>query len=98
MEFEWDPDKANRNYQKHGVFFSDAATIFGDANAITIFDEDHSDEEDRFISVGRTVKGFVLVVSFTCRVTAGHELVRIISAREADKDEELQYYEGEVQP
>jgi uncharacterized protein len=50
MEFEWDEEKASRNLAKHRVSFHEAATVFGDPLAITYFDPDHSDEEDRYLS------------------------------------------------
>lgn len=52
MEFEWDPEKAERNLDKHGVPFSEAATVFGDPSAVTFADPDHSDDEDRFLTFG----------------------------------------------
>ncbi|MFZ1043798.1 MAG: BrnT family toxin [Anaerolineales bacterium] len=52
MNFEWDPQKADKNLSKHGVSFAEASTVFGDELAITIPDPDHSTEEDRFITVG----------------------------------------------
>ncbi len=54
MEFEWDPDKGIRNLVKHGVAFTDAATVFGDPLATTFADPDHADDEDRFITFGRS--------------------------------------------
>ena len=53
MEFEWDPQKAARNWQKHKVHFSEAATVFADPLSVTVVDPDHSAEEDRFIIIGR---------------------------------------------
>ena len=52
MEFEWDPRKAEINLRKHGVSFPEAATIFGDELAITVPDPDHSNDEDRYITIG----------------------------------------------
>ena len=92
MEFEWDPVKDKANIKKHGVAFSDAALIFADLNVMTLYDRDHSREEDRYLSLGRTPKGQVLVVSHTQRSNTGDEVIRIISARPADKDEEVVYY------
>ena len=57
MRFEWDPEKARRNVAKHGVSFEEAATAFGDPLSLTIFDPDHSEEEDRFILLGQTYAG-----------------------------------------
>ena len=58
MEFEWDPDKAARNLTKHGVEFAEAATVFGDPLAVTFYDPDHSDDEDRFPTFGHSIAGF----------------------------------------
>ncbi len=77
MEFEWDPRKATRNLARHGVSFEEAATVFGHPQAITYFDPDHSDEEDRFLTFGHSVAGRLLVVSHTDR----SERTRIINAR-----------------
>lgn len=97
MEFEWDPVKDKANIKKHGVAFSDAAQVFADASMITLYDRQHSENEDRYISLGRTPKGQVLVVIHTHRVSGDDEAIRIISARPADKDEEAVYY-GEDEP
>jgi uncharacterized DUF497 family protein len=90
MEFEWDPDKAARNLAKHGVPFHEAATVFGDPLAMTYFDPDHSDDEDRFLTFGHSNTGQLLVVSHTDR----EDRTRIISARRATRKETRQYEEG----
>jgi uncharacterized DUF497 family protein len=90
MEFEWDREKAARNLAKHGVSFSEAATVFGDPLAITYFDPDHSDEEDRFLTFGHSSEGHLLVVSHTDR----GDQTRIISARRATPKERRTYEEG----
>jgi len=90
MEFEWDPDKAKRNLAKHGVELAEAATVFGDPLALTFFDPDHSDDEDRFLTFGHSVEGRLLVVSHTDR----GETTRIISARVAKRRERRIYEEG----
>ena len=92
MEFEWDPVKDKANIKKHGVAFSDAALIFADSNMMTLYDKEHSQEEERYLSLGRTPKGQVLLVSHTLRKSGNEEMIRIISARTADKDEEAVYY------
>jgi len=92
MEFEWDPVKDKTNSKKHGVAFSDAALIFADPSMMTLYDKEHSREEDRYLSLGRTPKGQVLLVSHTQRKSGDAETIRIISARSADKDEEAVYY------
>ena len=77
MKFEWDEKKSKANLKKHGVSFSDARTIFGDPLSITVADTDHSDTEQRFVDIGISDKGRLLVVSYTERRTS----IRIISAR-----------------
>jgi len=57
MEFEWDPQKAEMNLRKHGVSFAEAGTVFGDDFAITVPDPDHSIDEERYITVGRSNRG-----------------------------------------
>ena len=90
MEFEWDPDKAARNIAKHGVAFSEAATVFGDPLALTFFDPDHSDDEDRYLTFGDSIEGRLLIVSHTDRA----DRTRIISARVATRRERKIYAEG----
>jgi len=90
MRFEWDRDKAKRNLSKHGVSFEDAATAFGDPLSLTIFDPDHSDDEDRFILMGSTGAGLLVVVAHVER----GGVVRIISARLASKRERRTYETG----
>ncbi len=90
MEFEWDPDKATRNFAKHGVEFAEVATVFGDPLAITFDDPDHSDDEDRFLTFGHSIADRLLVVSHTDR----GEATRIISARLATRRERKIYEEG----
>ena len=55
MEFEWDPEKAKANAKKHGVEFGEAMTVFGDPFELTIADPEHSEDEQRFLSIGTTV-------------------------------------------
>ena len=90
MEFEWDSDKSARNLAKHGVSFHEAATVFGDPLAMTYFDPDHSDDEDRFLTFGHSSPGQLLVVSHTDR---GNR-TRNIGARRATRREKKQYEEG----
>jgi uncharacterized DUF497 family protein len=87
MDFEWDPDKADRNWQKHGVSFHEASTVFDDPLAITYFDPRHSDEEDRFLTFGHSASGHFLVVSHTDR----DDRTRIISARQGTRKERKTY-------
>ena len=87
MELEWDPEKAEENLRSHGVAFTEAQTVFGDPLEVTILDPDHSDGEFRFLSLGRSEAGRLLVVSYTERGSR----VRIISAREATPKERRGY-------
>jgi len=90
MEFEWDPGKAARNLKDHKITFEEAATVFGDPLSLTYPDPDHSNDESRFITVGNSIDGQLLLVSHTDR----DEKIRIISAREATK-RERKFYEEE---
>lgn len=87
MEFSWDEAKAQSNIRKHGVSFREAGTVFSDPFAVTFDDPDHSDEEDRLITLGFSHKNRLLVVSHTAR--AGQ--TRLISARSADRSERRLY-------
>ena len=87
MEFEWDAQKADSNVAKHGVTFSEAMTVFGDPLEIAIADPDHSEEEFRFLSMGQSAVGRLLVVAYTER----EGRTRIINAREATPRERRQY-------
>lgn len=93
-DFEWDPHKATANRRKHGVSFAEAVTAFTDLLAVTVPDPDHSAAagEARYILVGRSTEGRLLVVSHAERGTA----IRIISARPATRREQAQYEEGEL--
>jgi uncharacterized protein len=88
--FDWDNKKDKTNIKKHGVSFEEALTAFYDENAIQYFDPDHSDEEDRFILLGISYKLKILVVCHCFR--ENDSVIRIISARKADKDEEYEYW------
>jgi hypothetical protein len=93
-EFDWDPVKARQNLQKHGVSFERAARVFLDPFAITIFDEPHSDTEDRWVTIGAEANEVILIVIHTFRnIDAKLSLVRIISARKATREEARQYQE-----
>jgi uncharacterized DUF497 family protein len=88
--FEWDDDKAEINLRKHGVDFEEAKTIFEDPFAISIRDELHSDDEDRWIVLGLSLLAKVLLVVHTERGAR----IRIISARQATPFERAQYEAG----
>lgn len=85
MKYQWDSKKAESNYKKHGVYFSDAVSVFSDDHALTI--EDDYPDEQRFITLGMDIFGRVLVVIYTWR---GDD-IRIISARKATPSERKQY-------
>lgn len=89
LTFEWDPEKASINERNHGVRFEEAATTFMDPLSITIFDPDHSDEEDRFVLMGLSDQRRLIVVVHTDR----REKIRIISARLATRRERQTYEE-----
>lgn len=67
MKFEWDPKKATLNFKRHGVSFQEATTVFSDPLSITAPDPDHSFEENRYIIVGQSHRGWLLIVSHTER-------------------------------
>jgi uncharacterized protein len=90
VEFEWDPDKERSNIERHGVDFTEAATVFGDPLELTISDPDHSVGELRFLSIGHSSFNRILVVSYTER----EDRIRIISARTASPQERRQYESG----
>ena len=90
MEFEWDADKAASNLDKHGVSFAEAMTVFGDPLEITIADPDHSESEFRFLSIGLSALGRLLVVAYTER----EGKIRIIHARVAAPKERRAYESG----
>lgn len=81
MNFEWDPAKAKKNFAKHGVGFDEASTVFSDPFALTIYDPDHSDVEDRFVIIGLSDHGRLIVVCHTDR----DDTTRLINARPANK-------------
>jgi uncharacterized protein len=93
-DFEWDRDKAKINIVKHKISLDHAATVFKDARAITIYDEEHSDAEERWITMGLSQNGILLVVSHTYNKIDDHTVsVRIISCRKATRKESRQYIE-----
>ena len=87
MKFDWDPSKAAENLLNHGVSFEEATTVFGDPLAGTIPDPDHSEGEARFLTIGWTANGRLIVVSHT----EEGDTIRPISAREATSHERKQY-------
>ena len=89
--FEWDPRKAAANRVKHGVSFEEAATVFGDPDALDGPDVRHSEKESRFLRLGRAATGRVLIVAYTVRRRDHGERIRIISARRASRKERAAY-------
>jgi uncharacterized protein len=92
MNFEWDSKKADSNFRKHRVSFVEASTVFHDPLSITIFDPQHSEQEDRYITIGVSLASRVLMVAHTDR----KERIRIISARQLTHKERKDY-EDELQ-
>ena len=91
LRFAWDPKKDTANQRKHGVSFAEAQTVFYDESAKLIDDPDHSDAEDRFIMLGRSYRLHLLIVCHCYR--EGDDVIRIISARKANKQEQAIYEE-----
>lgn len=93
-DFEWDPAKDRLNRKNHGVKFELAAHVFRDPRAITVFDEEHSKTEDRWVTIGLSASGGVLVIHHAFRENSGsNACIRIISCRKAVRREISQYME-----
>ena len=90
MQFEWDPAKAAANILKHGVSFDEASTVFGDSLSISGRDLEHSEGETRYVTIGLSCEGRILVVCHTDR----RNVIRIFSARSAIRKEKKIYEEG----
>jgi len=88
VRFVWDKAKASENLRKQGVSFDEASTVFADENARLKHDPDHSQEEDRFILLGISSKLRMLIV---CHVYREEQIIRLISARKATRNEHKQY-------
>jgi hypothetical protein len=91
LEFEWDRAKAKLNLKKHRIAFKEAATVFGDPLSVTVYDPAHSEDEDRYLTVGTSEQGKYIVVAHTDR----GDRTRIISARELRRAE-LKDYEDQI--
>jgi uncharacterized DUF497 family protein len=93
FEVSWDPRKAEANITKHGVTFAQAATVLLDPLHVTVFDSAHSQDEERWFTLGTSSEGKLLAVSHTYHQPEGaaQAKVRIISAREATRRERQQY-------
>lgn len=90
MDFEWDEAKAESNERKHGITFAEAMTVFADVLSVTGYDPRNADDEDRFLTMGTSVDGRLIVVSHTDR----GDSIRIISARGATRRERKDYEDG----
>ncbi|MFM7904261.1 MAG: BrnT family toxin [Microcystis sp.] len=90
MQFDWDKNKAERNLSKHEVSFEEAKTVFDDPLYVDFYDLDHSEDEDRYLLVGQSNRGRLLIISYTER----DNLIRLISAREVTKTERETYEQG----
>ncbi len=91
-DFEWDPQKAIANRRKHRISFEEAATVFQDPRMLTLYDRSHSRDEERWITLGLSATGRLLVVNHTFLETASDRVaVRIISIRKATTAERRQY-------
>jgi len=90
VKFEWDNIKNKLNQKKHKVWFEEATQVFDDKKALMFYDKDHSDSEDRFILLGRSVSNVLVVIYCERHLST----IRIISARKATSKEVKQYEEG----
>ncbi|MDA1372877.1 MAG: BrnT family toxin [Proteobacteria bacterium] len=88
MNFEWDPEKASANFEKHGVTFAEASEVFGDPLSSSVDDPDHSTDDARFLIFGQSISHKHIVVSFT---EQNPSTIWIISAREMTKQEQNAY-------
>ncbi len=94
-DFEWDTKKAKSNFGKHHVTFERATTIFRDPNTLSIPDDEHSETEERWLTMGLDANGALLMISHTFKnISASVVSIRLISARKATKSETKQYEEG----
>ena len=93
IHFEWDENKNSLNRKNHGIWFEEAQQVFDDPSALRFFDPTHSDDEDRFLLLGRSNPNRVLIVVFCERGTNG-ATIRIVSARKATQKEVRQYEKG----
>ena len=92
MRFQWDEQKAKANLKKHGVSFDEAGTVFDDPLYVDFYDPDHSLDEHRYIIIGESARGRVLIVSYTGR----EDRIRLINARKVTEAELHAYEEGQT--
>ncbi|MBW1614366.1 MAG: BrnT family toxin [Deltaproteobacteria bacterium] len=91
MKFVWDPAKEKINIQKHKITFTESCYVFADQYSLTLFDEEHSENEDRWITLGQTPNGKILLVVHTFRKIDDMEVIRFISSRKATRKEAKEY-------
>ena len=91
LDYDWDEDKAQQNLEKHNVTFKEAATIFEDPMYITLIDDEHSIDEERYVTIDLSSRGRLLMVAHTER----SDRTRLISARKATRNEEQYYAEAD---
>ena len=91
LGFEWDEEKANANLKKHRVGFDEAVSAFADPRLLTFSDSHHSEDEERFLSIGISYKNRVLIIAYTDRTSK----IRIINCRKATASERKRYEENE---
>ena len=94
--YDWDDDKNKMNFQKHGISFNEAQTVFSDDFAIYLTDDKHSQNEERFIIIGKSARSNLLLVCYCERDKDNDIITRIISARKATNPEENWYYGGMI--
>lgn len=92
MEFEWDENKNEINKKEHGISFEDVESVFADFSAIIFDDPDHSETEERFLIIGMSLRKGICIVSHCYR--NNENIIRIISARKATKNERMIYING----
>jgi uncharacterized DUF497 family protein len=90
MKFEWGEEKAATNLARHGISFAEAETVFDDPLYVDFYDSDHSEDEHRYIIIGESQQGRLLLISYTER----DNVIRLISAREATRSEREAYEES----
>ncbi len=90
MQFEWNKNKAVKNLSKHGVSYEEAKTVFDDPLYVDFYDPEHSESEERYLIVGESDRGRLIIVSYTER----GDVIRLISAREVTQTEREAYEEG----
>jgi len=92
MKFVWDPAKEKINIQKHKITFTESCYVFADQYSLTLFDKQHSENEDRWITLGQTPNGKILLVVHTFRKIDDMEVIRFISSRKATRKEAKGYF------